>query len=279
MKPNNFAALILTHGRPNNVITYDTLRKQGYTGKIIIVIDNEDKQADAYIKKYGKEVVVFDKFEMSRKFDTADNFNDRRSIVFARNAAFDIAKDIGVTYFMQLDDDYTSFVFKFDENIEYKETKIKNLDLMFYNLLKFYKSTNALSVAMAQNGDFIGGGNGSFAINPTLKRKCMNTFICSTERPFQFSGRINEDVNTYTNLGGRGGLFLTVPNVAISQKQTQSNKGGMTDIYIDGGTYIKSFYSVLFSPSCVKVAMMGDKHRRLHHRVAWNNAVPKIIRE
>ena len=35
MKNNSFVALILTHGRPDNVHTVKTLRKCGYTGDII----------------------------------------------------------------------------------------------------------------------------------------------------------------------------------------------------------------------------------------------------
>lgn len=49
--------------------------------------------------------------------------------------------------------------------------------------------------------------------------------------------------------------------------------------YLDKGTYIKSFYSVMFSPQCVKVADMGQKHRRFHHRISWNNCVPLILSE
>ena len=146
-------------------------------------------------------------------------------------------------------------------------------------MLDFFKAIPAQSVAMAQNGDFIGGAQGSFAKRLKLGRKCMNTFICSTDRPFQFVGRINEDVNTYTSVAGRGLLLLTVPNVAIIQVQTQAGSGGMTDIYLANGTYIKSFYSVIFSPSCVTVYPMGPISPRLHHRVSWNNAVPKILSE
>lgn len=107
----------------------------------------------------------------------------------------------------------------------------------------------------------------------------MNSFVCSTERPFKFIGRINEDVTTYTTLGSRGALFFTLPNACLHQLVTQQNKGGMTDAYLQSGTYIKSFYSVMYSPSCVKVHMMGDVNMRLHHQIKWANAVPKIIRE
>lgn len=53
----------------------------------------------------------------------------------------------------------------------------------------------------------------------------------------------------------------------------------MTDLYLDSGTYVKSFYSVIFSPSCVKISMMGDKHKRVHHKVNWNSCCPKILNE
>lgn len=52
-------------------------------------------------------------------------------------------------------------------------------------------------------------------------------------------GRINEDVNTYTNLGRCGELFMTIGAVQLGQKQTQKNSGGMTELYLDSGTYVK----------------------------------------
>ena len=280
MIDNNFAAFILTHGRPNNVITYETLKKTGYTGKIYIIIDNEDKTSKDYYDRFGDKVIMFDKKEIAKTFDEADNFDDRRAIVYARNACFNIAKDLGIKYFIQLDDDYTTFRFAANDKGEYitQQTAITNLDGIFTAMLNFYKNTNIHSIAMAQGGDFIGGEN-SRVFKEKLTRKCMNSFICSTDRPFQFVGRINEDVNNYTHKGGLGYLFFTIASVRLEQKQTQSNSGGMTDIYLDNGTYIKSFYSVIFNPSSVTISLMGNKNNRLHHRVNWNLTTPVILDE
>lgn len=272
-----FCALILTHGRPDKVYTVKSLEDSGYTGDYYIVIDNEDKTAAEYKRIYKDKVIVFDKKAIAKTFDNADNFNDRRAIVYARNASFEIARKLGYKYFIQLDDDYDNFCYKFDDELNFKTKKILNLDKMFYSLLTFYLSIPAKSIAIAQNGDFIGGKDNDIARKKYLKRKAMNTFICSVDRPFQFVGRINEDVNTYTRLGSTGDLFFTVPLVAINQKQTQSNAGGMTDLYIDSGTYIKSFYTVIFMPSSVKIREMGTTNRRLHHSISWNNTVPKIV--
>ncbi len=74
-------------------------------------------------------------------------------------------------------------------------------------------------------------------------------------------------------------LFITVPYVSITQKATQQNKGGLTEFYLETGTYYKSFYTVMINPSAVKVALMGRTNQRLHHNIDWDKAVPVIIRE
>ena len=67
--------------------------------------------------------------------------------------------------------------------------------------------------------------------------------------------------------------------IGLDQLETQSNSGGMTELYLDAGTYVKSFYTVMYCPSCVVVSAMGTAHRRLHHHIKWRYAVPKILHE
>lgn len=277
----DFAVFILSHGRPDRVFTYNTLIKTGYTGPIYIIIDNEDRTAQQYRDLYGDKVIMFDKAAIAKTFDEGDNFGDRRSVIYARNASFEIARNLGITYFMELDDDYTNFTYRTNSHFLYinRNTTIRNLDGIFRALLKFYKSIPAKSIAIAQGGDYIGGGYNEIDKSILRRRKCMNTFICSTERPFQFTGRINEDVTTYTWFQNMGNLFITFPLVAINQVGSQSNSGGMTELYLDSGTYIKSFYTVMYFPSGVYIGLMGDPHMRLHHKVKWDHTVPYIIEE
>lgn len=276
---DDFCVFILTHGRADRVYTYGLLERGGYTGKIYIVIDDEDKTRDEYIKVFGDKVLIFSKSAIAQTFDEGDNFNDRRAIIYARNACFDLAKQVGCRYFIQLDDDYTGFQYRIDGDGSYGYRKVKSLDRIFTIMLDYYKSIPALSIALAQGGDFIGGSQNILAKTMRLKRKAMNSFICSTDRPFKFFGRINEDVNTYTNLARRGGLFLTIPCVSLVQRQTQSNSGGMTELYLDSGTYVKSFYSVMYTPSSVRISNMGSAHKRIHHRIAWDKTAPQILHE
>jgi hypothetical protein len=275
---NDLIIFILTHGRPNNIYTIKSLRKSGYTGSIALIIDDEDKTEDEYFLKH-KNVHVFNKKEIAKTFDEADNFEDRRAIIYARNACFNIAKQLGFKYFIQMDDDYTRFEYRLYSSEKQKPQIINNLDSVLLLILEFYKSTNFATLSIAQGGDFIGGKNNRMAKKPTLFRKCMNSFLCSTERPFQFVGRINEDVNTYVYEASKGLLMGTIPFASIVQKTTQTNSGGMTELYLDSGTYIKSFYTVMFAPSCCTIKEMGDTRKRLHHSIKWENAVPKIINQ
>ena len=276
---NDFAVFILSHGRPNNVVTVKTLKKANYTGDWYIVIDNEDDTEQEYRKNFKDKVIQFDKLAVSKTFDTADTQTDRRTVVYARNACFELAKQLGYKYFLELDDDYNKFSYRkeIDGSLT-QRVDVKQADRMFGAMLDFLDVSGACSVAFAQGGDFI-GGLGSKIYKEKLGRKAMNTFFCRTDKPFQFIGRINEDVNTYTRLGMTGNLFFTVAAVMINQMATQRNVGGMTEVYLDSGTFLKSFYTVMICPSAVKISVMVDKHLRIHHRINWEYCVPKIIDE
>jgi hypothetical protein len=276
----DFCAFILTHGRPDRVHTYNTLMRAGYTGKVFIVIDDEDKTADEYRKRYGDKVLQFCKADVAARIDEGDNFHDRRAIIYARNSCWDLARQVGCRYFIQLDDDYTNFELRYrSDGTGCYIPVLKSIEDIFLAMIDFYTAIPVASVAMAQGGDYLGG---CISQRRSLRRKCMNTFVCSTDRPFEFVGRINEDVNTYVSYGRKGLLFFTVIQAKIVQKVTQSSGGGMTETYLDGGTYIKTFYSVMYAPSCVKVGQMGDPrspHYRIHHKINWHNTAPKILRE
>jgi hypothetical protein len=275
----DLAIFIMVHGRPKRMKTYHALRKQGYTGKIFLVADDLDETRSEYQEIYKDEVLVFDKKKAAKELDAGDNSGDLRSTLFSSNTIPKLAKEQGYKYFFIMCDDYDKWGYKFDSELKYKDNRVKNLDKLFAHLLEFYKSIPAKTVAFAQGGDFIGGRKSTYIKELKLKRKAMNTFLCSTERPFKFLGRLNEDVTTYVKLGSTGDLFFTIPNAMINQHPTMQVAGGLTDVYLEYGTYVKSFFSVMYNPSSIKVSTIGKVNKRIHHRINWNNAVPKIINE
>lgn len=274
----DFACFILTHGRPDNVKTYASLRKAGYTGRIYIVIDDEDKAGDQYRANYGDQVVTFSKAAIAPTFDEMNNFNDRRSVIYARNFCHDLAERLGLTYFLELDDDYSRFRHRFDSSgVHYPQKMHSTLDGVCDAMLDFLDRSGAVSVCMSQGADHIGGSQGNRA-----RRKAMNSFFCRTDRRFLFRGILNDDVNTYVSLGVTGALFLTLTAVELEQAQTQEQSGGLTDIYLDSGTYAKSFYTVMVQPSSVSISELGDPRSptpnyRIHHKIDWPKTVPMIL--
>lgn len=245
---DDFAVLILTHGRADNVVTMKTLQRQGYSGKWYMVVDDEDDMADDYRRNFGEEhIVTFCKQEAVDRADTMDNLDEHRAILEGKKLAS-------------------------------KTPRGKTLERIFEAMLGFLDASGAATVAFAQGGDFIGGLRGG-NFKKRLLRKAMNSFFCRVDRPIQFRGTMNEDVTTYTTLGSRGELFFTFVDVHIIQIPTQSLGGGMTAAYRESGTYLKTFYSVMSMPSCIKVGMMYSKNSRIHHRIDWECCVPKILNE
>lgn len=280
---DDFAVFILSHGRPNQVYTIKTLEQSGYNGKWYIILDNEDKTIDEYIKNYGQEhIVVFDRLAQAENmnFDICDNFTmNRNSIVYARNKCFDIANDLGLHYFFEFEDDYLDFTAR-KPSLDGKnlhQFNITTWDEIIDALIEYLEACPMMpTLCFSQIGDWMGGIQGDMWVQK-IKRKAMNTFLCTVERPFTFLGRMNDDVNLYVTEGARGKLFMTIRDLILRQQETQKTKSGNADMYKSTGTYVKSFYSVMLAPSCVKVSMMGQTHQRIHHSINWEHCCPKII--
>jgi len=282
---DNFAILVITNGRPDNVHTVQSLRTAGYTGRVYYIVDDEDPTLDRYLANYGDEVIVFSKEEISQQFDAGDQEPDRRTSVYARNACWQIAAELGLEFFGIFDDDYTHFHYRWvgrkngNKIAQYHGWVTRRMDHHIESLILFMEHTpTASTVAMAQGGDGVGGRKGDMA-RIRFKRKAMNSFICRTSTPFMFVGRLNEDVTSYVWRGSTGQLFFTFSPLQLEQLATQNNEGGITDVYRESGTYLKTFYTIMWSPSTVKLSLIGVTDQRLHHRVNWDTAVPKIMHE
>lgn len=277
----NRAIFIISYKRADNIVTLDWLKKIGYRGQWYIVIDDKDPEMDRYLTKYGSKVCIFSKEEAKKLFDTCDNFSNTNSSCFVRNALFGIAKEKGVDSFLVLDDDYSNILFrrpKPDGKLGAYNVKEGDFDTILELCFDYLEKTKQIDCfALSQSGDFIGGADGYTEISG--KRKIMNAFFFRTDTPTEFKGKMNEDVNAYLYWGARGKLYFTTCALTVQQALTQAVSGGMTDIYKNNGTYIKSFYSVIVAPNAVKISVIGAHSPRIHHKINWNNAVPKLIRE
>lgn len=271
-------AFILSYKRAREVLTVDTLRRCGYTGRIHVVVDTTDPQIDEY-KQFYKSVVVFNKADYISRVDTMDNLFRTDVVVYARVAVYDIAKEMGLKEFIVLDDDYVRFNHRVTKNLSRivagKNSKIRDLDQKIAAMLEFYRTDERIKIlSIGQGGDYF-----DKQLQLRSKRKAMNFFLCSTERPVKFLGTINEDVNMYVYEGLRGSIILTVFAISLDQMRTQAQPGGLTEIYRTYGTYMKSFYPKLLRPLVVEMILMGVSNLRVHHQIRYGKICPKIIPE
>jgi hypothetical protein len=188
--------------------------------------------------------------------------------------------NLGYEWFIVLDDDYISYRYLWNEDRVFQSTRkvCKKLDDLFEIYFEYFSKSFMKCLSFCQEGDLIGGPNSSFGKKINAKRKVMNIYFCNTHRKFEILGRMNDDVSTYVKHGNMGDLFITTNHCCLLQTPTQQNKGGLTEMYLEMGTFVKSFYSIMFQPSSVFCKTMG-KYRRIHHMVDWKYTVPKILRE
>lgn len=270
-KRDDFCVFVISHGKPTND-TYEQLSLLKCTYPIYIVIDDKDPKMDEYIQKYGEDrVCIFSKVEYAKKCDMFDNFDFDKVIIFARNACYDFAEKLGYKYFIELDDDYNEFAFRFPGK-KWIHMKRSSIDDVFTLYVNYYEQFEKIKIlAFMQGADITG------IINGRPLRKSMNTLICSTDRRVVFNGRINEDVNSYTRGNQLGDIFISFPHVTIHQRASQTGNG-MSKTYEKFGTYTKSFYSVIQCPSFVKISVLqSPSSYRIHHNINTRFGVAKIL--
>ena len=69
----------------------------------------------------------------------------------------------------------------------------------------------------------------------------------------------------------------STPFFSLTQAQTQTQTGGITDMYLKYGTYCKAFTTTMMHPSGTKVSIMHTENSRIHHLIKWINTVPCIL--
>lgn len=278
MDDKRFAVFILSHGRAKTISTYKALRTHGYTGPMYVVIDNEDDQEPLYREKFGQDIIQFDKRDYVALTDLGDLDDDRRIGVFARNFIQDKAHEMGYKYHLQLDDDINGFTWRTIRDNRLVCVQVKDIDSVLSAMLDYMDEAPFTALSFGLAIYYVGGLS-----NSTWKKqmipKSMTTFIMRGDEKHYFHMRMNDDITTGALANMRGRLFYTYLPVRVDTVQTQSQEGGMTDIYRDNGTYRKSFYTVMALPSCTKISQMGLHDMRVHHEIVWNNCAPKILDE
>ena len=273
---NDFAVFILSNGRPNKVKTIDALRNIGYNGSVFIVCDNEDVTLQQYKDKYGESIIVFNKKQYAEITDTMTNSGNVKSVVFARNAVQDIAKQMGLDCFAVADDDIDGIKIRKNCDGKLVARKIKKGNLLFKDLCKILKSSKCVyAVGIASDGSYIGGVDGRYQKGLDIGR-ANQFFIHQVSKQVEYKGISNEDEIAYSKYSELGKLFVEVMDISKSSPERGTNLGGLNEMYKSMNSYTINFYSIISRPDCIKLALKNDEYKLIKK---WEYAVPKILNE
>lgn len=266
--------MIISHKRANTQFTYEVLKKEKYTGKIFIVVDDKDPELNEYKKKYKDIIKVFSKDEMLKKTDTVDNFENKTNCVLPSRYLKQLAEELKLEYYMRMDDDVLSIRERYEENGMLKGRDIEDINKIFDLFIEYMEKTNISCLSFANEGRFIGGVSGKFSEG--IGRNNTQTFLIKTKDNLQFLGTGNEDFNMVAKYSNIGKLLFEVYRISIKSPKRGSNEGGLYDDYQKSGLYTTNFYSIIVAPYCCKLLFKKDT---ITLKRNWERFAPKILSE
>ena len=269
----NFAILIISHERPE-CSTYSFLREHGYTGKIVILIDDKDACIDEYKEKYKEQVVVFDKDKV--ELDLMDNFDGPKSIAtYAREQCMVVAKEQNLDCFIMIDDDLKNIKLRKGKSVT---KKISNLDDIFDNCVDYLMQTKLDVLGFGTDEDYIGGKSDDFKLGIAT-----NIYLIKVNSNIHFRGRYTEDRIMFLEGQQIGKAIMKTTKIHTSfnvwRSDKKTNKGGCQDAYGIDKTYQMYFYPVIATPniSFIRVSDILVNGEQRVTSTTKRHSFPKII--
>lgn len=272
---NDFAVFILTHGRPDNQKTLNTLLSMGYSGQYYLVLDNHDDTAQQYFDRYPKDsILVFDKDKYLQTVDCGMCKPVPKFAVFARNAIEDIARDMGYKYFMMLDDDIYGFRIRYDVNGVLKSFQCNGvIDDVILHCLEYMDSA-PIACLMPGVCNMYRCGVASVQEWISKYRISVNCFIRNTDYEVKWRLNMFEDLITALDCNITQSWITFVPlqiDVGLGNGKVA---GGNTDTYKSFDGFKMAFMPLMVYPSCNDIRFYKDHWKPITHA---NIGVNKII--
>lgn len=273
----DFAVFIITHGRPDKQLTYQTLINCGYKGKLYFVLDDTDTTIQEHIDLFGADrIFIFNKnhYINADIYDNGLTEGKYACAVYARRATEDIAKSLGLTYFCMMDDDVTDLCIRLLIDDKLRRIKITDMD----NIFKAY--TELLDV-----GKIGCVGFGYITLFYAVKNYLYDdkrplpfvAFIRKTSEPVMWKCWYGEDeIAGYEN-NVLGSLWLVIPLIMIMS--TEVSTGAMSETYSTSSSYLRSISELRYRPADFIITKCRQGRKKGQYKLYKRNSdwFPKIL--
>tara|TARA_R100001143_G_scaffold48173_1_gene43123 strand:+ start:399 stop:1310 length:912 start_codon:yes stop_codon:yes gene_type:complete len=270
---------IPSYHRPDNIKTAKYFIKKGYEAKKIhIFIDDEADDRLEYkeaARKLGFNLYVFSMEIARERFDYIHRASvSRRSAGQARNMFYDFAKELGLDFYLVMDDDTTGFEIR-PYGVYNRIANIDEIQLVFNGIRDFMNKHKIGVFGLSQTGDMFARTNAKL-----LRGKVMNTtfidtrFICRGERGIQ-----DNDTSQFVGLMNEGYFTGSLASgLVLKQTSSATASGGLTEIYNECKLLNKSLIVPIQFPSLCHAEKQKKNGGRLHHRINNRYLAPRIIK-
>lgn len=271
---------IPSYHRPNNLKTIKYFSSIGYpTNLLHVFIDDATDDIEDYrksAKEYGFNLHIFSMEEARLRYDYVHRPSpSRRSAGQARNMFYDIARELGIDFYVVQDDDTTHMEL---QPFGHYFCKADLIDIVktFEAVKEFMQRQRIGMFGLSQTGDIF---DNSFQTK-LFRAKVMNTTFVNTKYIYRGErGVQNNDTSQFVSIMNMG-LFTgsLASGLILSQTVSATAKGGLTDLYFECRLLNKALVPVIQFPSAIKAEWQRENGGRVHHHITNKFLFPKIVK-
>lgn len=260
------AIFIISHERAGRVETYSALRNAGYYGIIFVCVDMYDRQFEEYHTRFGTELLMYSKPMQMKDADTIESEKRESSAVYARNAIEATAVMMCLDAFIILDDDITSFRYRWIEGGICKSLKITQyIDRIFLVYINYMLSCDIATLSFENCMFYVGGITDDKIAN---ERWTYQIHIRNTKFPVEWKSIINEDIITEIMTATRGYIWWSLPYVVYDAVAMNEKSGGNKNNYDTFSEFKRAMFATVVNPSSCKPGYSHGKLRIIQNKKA-----------
>ena len=271
--------LIPSYHRPYNIKTAKYFLKKGWDPKKIhIVIDDEADDRVDYENEtelLGCNLHIFNMAEARARFDYVHRPSvSRRSAGQARNMFYDLLKDLGIDFYLVIDDDTTNYQVR-PYAVYTRSASGEDLVNVFDAIKEFMLKRKIGVFGLSQTGDM-------FAVPylNVLRNKVMNTTFINTKYIYRGERGIQDnDTSQFVGIMNEGYFTGSLASgLVLAQTASAKQDGGLTDLYRENKLLNKSLVTPIQFPTAIHAEKQQKNGGRLHHKINARYLYPKILK-
>lgn len=266
------AVFVISYNRAGRVETYSALRDAGFLGEIFVVVDIDDPQYVEYKLRFPNELIAYSKKNEMLQADTVEYKKRPASAIYARNAVEKIANQMRLDAFIILDDDITSFRYRWMQEGVCKSLKItQHIDRIMLAYIDYMLSCDIAALSFENCMFYVGGISDDKIAN---ERWTYQIHIRNAHIPIEWKSIINEDIITEIMTATRGYIWWSLPYVVYDAVAMNEKSGGNKDNYDTFSEFKRAMFATVVNPSSCKPGYSHGKLRIIQNKKA---SYPMIV--